>query len=178
MPNLTPLLLFSGLLTAFPLLSVAQTCNTNGLPATTPTSRYIRYDNGTVLDQDTGLMWKACSEGQAWNPAAHSCDLVATRYDKYEALKQADAVNNQGGFASFKDWRLPNIKELFTLVERQCRNPAINLAVFPNTGADDVVISSNYHFIKNDLSIDLSSGHDIFKYGAQKSLVRLVREQK
>lgn len=177
MPNLTPLLFSSCLLAAFPLLSAAQTCNTSSLPATTPTSRYIRYDNGTVLDQDTGLMWKACSEGQAWNPDGHSCDFVATRYRWYEALAQADAVNKQGGFASYKDWRLPNIKELFTLVERQCINPAINLEVFPNTGAGDIVSSSNMQRVQSEWSVNFSEGYDVFRYGAHTSQVRLVRGQ-
>lgn len=132
MPKMMLTTLLSCLLALFPLLTLAQTCNPR-IPATTPTSRFTRFDNGTVLDKHTGLMWKACSEGQTWNKLAHLCELTPEVYEWFAAIQHTQAVNRQDGFADYKDWRLPNIKELLTLVERQCRSPAINLEVFPNS---------------------------------------------
>jgi Protein of unknown function (DUF1566) len=41
-------------------------------------------------------------------------------------------INRLGNFF-FNDWRLPQLRELATITERQCKNPRINLAVFPQT---------------------------------------------
>ncbi len=125
-----------GLLAWLPLTAAAQTCNTDNLPATTPTSRFSRDVNkGTVLDKDTGLMWKICSEGQTWNSETRACDLVANEYQWDDAIELPETLNKNGGFAGYQDWRMPNIKELLSLVERRCQNPAINLDVFPNNTA-------------------------------------------
>lgn len=111
--------------------TAAQTCNPNSIPATTPASQFTDNRNGTVTDKKTGLMWKRCSEGQIWN--GKSCTGNTVSYTWQGALQQAQAGNVRSGFASKRDWRLPNVKELHSIVERQCDEPAIRLTVFPNT---------------------------------------------
>ena len=59
--------------------------------------------NGTVTDTRTGLTWKKCSEGQT----GANCDGEATIYSWEHAIQQANNVNSKGGFAGFKDWRVP-----------------------------------------------------------------------
>ena len=108
----------------------AQICNPESIPASTPDSQLQDNGDGTVTDTQTGLMWKQCSEGQSGNDCSSG---MATVFDWKSALQQAQVVNNSGGFAGFTDWRVPNIKELNSLVERQCADPAINLMRFPNT---------------------------------------------
>jgi len=49
-----------------------------------------------------------------------------------QALQQAKTVNING-FAGFSDWRVPNLKVLISIVEWQCREPAINVSIFPAT---------------------------------------------
>jgi hypothetical protein len=107
----------------------AQTCKPDSIPATTPSSRFTISTNSTVTDKQTGLMWKQCSEGQSGTGCAIG---GASSYNWQSALQQSQTVNNTG-FAGYKDWRLPNVKELRSIVERQCYEPAINAAVFPNT---------------------------------------------
>ncbi|SJM92255.1 DUF1566 domain-containing protein [Crenothrix polyspora] len=134
----------SCLLVLLPLLGNTQTCKTQTITATTPTARFTRFNNGTVFDKYTGLMWKKCSEGQQWNAANHTCNLLATTYDNWQqALQQAQTINSSTGFAGYKDWRVPNIKELITLVEGQCHHPAINLSVFPTTSGSAFWSSSS-----------------------------------
>lgn len=145
MPKPNQTITLACMLMLLPLMSTAQTCRTNTITATTPTSRFTSYVNGTVLDKYTDLMWKTCVEGQQWNAVTRSCNSIAGIYFHYDwrkALQGAQTLNAKGGFAKYKDWHVPNIKELSTLVERQCSSPAINLRVFPNDSGDIVWSSS------------------------------------
>ena len=92
-----------------------------------PDRAYEDHGDGTVTDTRTGLMWKRCSEGQAWYEA--TCNGSARTYTWEAALTAAE----ESRYAGHADWRLPNVKELSSLVE-ECRTfPAINNTVFPNT---------------------------------------------
>lgn len=109
----------------------AQICKPESIPASTPDSQLQDNGDGTVTDRKTGLMWKQCAEGQFGSGCAEG---AATEFNMWQnALLRAEEVNNSGGFAGFTDWRVPNIKELASLVEQQCMEPAINLTRFPNT---------------------------------------------
>lgn len=93
----------------------------------TPTNRYIVNDDATVQDRISGLMWKRCVEGQS---GADCSDSPGTQFSSFAAVIQAA---KQSAFAGYFDWRVPNIKELASIVEPLCGNPAINLEVFPAT---------------------------------------------
>jgi len=109
----------------------AQRCSAS-ITATTPTSDFIDYGNGTVMHTKTGLVWKKCIEGMRFN--GQTCVGIPLQQILWSgALSHAALVNANGGFAGFTDWRVPNIKELSTIVERKCVSPTINLVVFPNT---------------------------------------------
>lgn len=123
-------LLLCGLL---PATSFAQQCNPAAL-ITTPTSRFIDNGDGVVTDTKTNLMWQKCSYGQSGN----DCSTGATIPLPWkESLQYVESLNNSSGFAGHVDWRLPNAKELSSLLERSCFIPAINLAVFPNVDSSN-----------------------------------------
>lgn len=109
------------------LSMAAQTCNPN-IPLDRPDSRYTDNGDGTVTDLVTGLIWKQCAEGLSTTAAACDTGSAAT-FTWQEALERAQSV----GFAFHNDWRLPNFKELMSLVESACAEPAINLTLFPFT---------------------------------------------
>ena len=111
----------------------AQSCNASVIAETMPTGHFLDNGDGTVVDKATGLTWKRCAEGQTWDASASACSGTAASYTWQQALVHAQSLNSSGGFAGKTDWRLPNSKELSTIVERACANPAINLTVFPNT---------------------------------------------
>lgn len=107
-----------------------QTCN-GSVTATAPNSRYTDNGDGTVTDNQTGLMWKQCSEGVSSTTTV--CDTgSAGTYTWQDALTQARIVNSSG-FAGHNDWRVPNYHELASLIERSCYSPAINATIFPVT---------------------------------------------
>jgi len=117
----------------------AQTCHPESIPASTPDSQLQDNGDSTVTDLKTGLMWKQCVEGQSGSDCARGS---AETFSWQQALQRAQTVNSSGGFAGFTDWRLPNIKELRSLVEQQCQDPAINMTRFPATSSDGVWSSS------------------------------------
>jgi len=118
--------------------AVAQSCASNfninvKVTSTAPDGRYTNNGDGTITDHRTKLMWKQCSEGLSSTTTA--CDTgVATTHSWQAALQKAPNVNSSG-FANYSDWRLPNRKELLSLVERQCFNPSVNTTYFPRTAA-------------------------------------------
>ena len=106
--------------------AAAQTCY-DSIPATAPASRFTDNGDGTVTDGATRLQWQRCSEGQAWSGG--TCAGTATAHTWQAALQLAAAAS----YAGQSDWRLPNTKELASIVEQACYDPAIDLAVFPGT---------------------------------------------
>lgn len=107
-------------------LSVARTCNAKML-ADAPDNRYSLQADGTALDKKTGLTWMRCALGQTWNGS--TCTGTPKGYLWKNALQTAEETV----FAGQIDWRLPNIKELQSLVEHRCSGAAINKTAFPNT---------------------------------------------
>lgn len=77
---------------------------------------YVDNQDGTVTDQSTGLMWAKSDSGE--------------RMDWVEALEYAQNANLGG----YSDWRLPNAKELQSLVDyEKTELPAINTEFFEVT---------------------------------------------
>lgn len=74
--------------------------------------RYIALDDGTTTDLDTGLMWSRCLVGQKWDAGTQVCNGERTLLNWKGAL-EAGASFTVGGY---ENWRLPNIKELYSLV--------------------------------------------------------------
>jgi len=111
-----------------PMLQAQQVCN-SAIQASTPSGDFTDHDNGTVTHNRTGLMWQRCAEGQTWS--AGTCTGSANTMSWANAL-QAAVSARVGGFS---DWRLPNIKELQSIVEEKCVSPSINNSIFPNTSA-------------------------------------------
>lgn len=157
----------------FPWAVIQAACNTN-IIAAAPDSRYTDNGNGTVTDKVTDLMWKQCSEGQS--SVGSPCDTGAVAsYTWQQALQQAETLNGGGGFAGYTDWRVPNYKELSSLVERQCASPAINTNIFPNTPASIYFSSSPGAGVANEAwSVEFDGG-GVADYSFTTAAVRLVR---
>ncbi len=148
----------------------AQTCKLElEVPSTTPDSRFTDNGNGTITDNGTGLMWQKCQLGLSGSSCTNGS---ATTHNWQQALDQADS----NILAGYSDWRLPNHKELYSIVEHRCYNPSINTIYFPNTYSNDfwsnspVAIGSDYTWIVN-FNYGYYNGNG--RYDSQ--YVRLVR---
>lgn len=82
-----------------------------------------------VDDTHTGLTWMRCSLGQTWQEDLQTCINTANKMNWKEALQTALAYE----FAGYSNWRLPNKKELASIIEYSCVEPAIDSDIFPNT---------------------------------------------
>lgn len=71
--------------------------------------QYVDHCDGTITDTKTGLMWKRCSEGLS---GVNCEDGKRERYEWENAVRRFKNVE----YAAYKDWRLPTIDELKTLV--------------------------------------------------------------
>ncbi len=93
--------------------------------------------SGTVTDLTTNLMWQQCSAGLSTTTAA--CDTgTAQGYIWNDAISYCEGLSLGG----FTDWRLPNIRELKSIVDLTTLDPAINTAYFPNTQTLSFYLSS------------------------------------
>jgi hypothetical protein len=99
--------------------------------------RYIpSADGAEVMDTKTGLVWRRCAEGMVWNSEAETCDGSPTQFTWTKSL--AHAKDNRAG-----GWRIPNLKELLSIVDYKKFNPSIDLLAFPNTPAEGDFYTTN-----------------------------------
>ncbi len=88
---------------------------------------FIVNEDGTVTDQNSGLIWQHRDDGIArdWRDSLAYCEGL-------ELAGQAD-------------WRLPNIKELQSIVDYSRNNPAIDPSVFTLSDSEGWFWSSTTH---------------------------------
>ena len=100
----------------------------SGEQVTAPDHIYQLRSDGTVIDLRTRLQWKRCSEGQTWDGVTCSGQprLFTSLFNAYKEYRGYS-------FAGYSDWRFPNAKELFSLVESCAGGPALNVTAFPQT---------------------------------------------
>lgn len=157
-------------LVAMSSVTVAQVSE-NTCDSWAPNSRYMISAAGDeVVDLETNLVWKRCSEGQQWNGESCMGTISKLSYD--------DAVVSFPYHAY--QWRLPTFLELSSLRTGEfkkggCSQPAINLSVFPD---DDPAVRrylSATRVASYVRAVDFNSGI-IFNSGATLK-VRLVKNQ-
>ena len=153
-----------------------QVCDTERLLASTPIDRFVLHGDRTLTDTLTGLMWQQCLVGQG----GADCGLdSAHSFSWAEALIYSGETEDLGGYAGHMGWRVPNIRELESIVELQCGRPAINLSLFPNNGVGHLWSSSPYRFYPHySWYLDFEDGVYIYGDRTEKKHIRLVRDSK
>lgn len=152
--------------------------------------RYIINNNGTVIDQQTGLMWQACSFGQTWYE--FTCINNVERMTWLETNAYTESY--WPTFAGHKNWRLPTSEELRTLIycssgkpktwndsEESCdgeyQSPTIDSIAFPKTCTISKYWTSSRH--RNDYNqvwyVKFDKGLFFYANKENTGAVRLVR---
>jgi len=108
------------------------------------TANFTRNDTTQVVtDSKTQLQWKddAIGSTMTWTEAISYCESLT--------------------FATYSDWRLPNVKELTSLVDDSKTSPSIDTNVFEHT-------VSNLYWSSTTYTVDASSAWSVhFSYGPQ-----------
>ena len=111
--------------------SAALLCLGEALPRT---GRFTRADPGNhsepvVEEREIGLIWQGCPAGRS----GFDCQVgTRTRHNWVEALLYCEGLTWGGQ----TDWRLPNVRELSSIVDDQRSSPAIDPQVFPQTPSE------------------------------------------
>lgn len=87
---------------------------------------YTDHADGTVTDNDTGLMWQQAVPSGAYTTAA-------------EAVAYCSTLT----LAGHSDWRLPSMIELYSIVDLGQSAPSINGTYFPSTPSNSTFWSSS-----------------------------------
>lgn len=103
-------------------------------------ARYRDFGDGTVEDRKTGLMWKKCAEGASGALCNNTLPMTfASAADILARVNAVNAVPVSLGLG-YSDWRMPNVKELASLVDRcTTNNLAIDSSLFPNSQSTSYV---------------------------------------
>lgn len=136
-----------------PSISLASTCN-KSIDESTPAYRFIDNGNGSITDSSTMLVWDKCSVGQTYINGI--CDGSPSTFTSL-----SEALNF---VAKIEGKRLPNIKELSSIVERACVNPSINENIFPDTPLAVYISSTpSENSTIQGLTIDFNDGSDAIR---------------
>ena len=132
-----------------------------------------------VTDAQTRLTWRRCVEGMTWDGS--TCKGKPTLYTWSDALAHAQDAAAKSGLA----WRVPNVKELESLLDVSVGYPSIDTTAFPGTPTK---YTFQYTWTSSPFSIggDTSAYANIADFGggivyiagwAEGHVVRLVRDK-
>lgn len=169
--NIVSVIFASACLLQVASVEATQICNSN---ISASTGNQFDNGDGTVTHPTTGLMWKLCSEGYTYSGPS-TCGGGASTLVWSAALLLAKNTN----FAGYSDWRVPNYKELQSLREVRCTNPAIAAGIYP-VGETALGVYWSSTTDKGNpldaLGVDFNSGSsDISVLKTGSAYVRLVR---
>jgi len=90
--------------------------------------------DGTVTDLNTGLMWikSGLADTDTDPPTPYTADGPWRKYNWENAILYCERLE----FAGYSDWRLPNYKELVSILDLSKVNPAVDPRYFPDTRTD------------------------------------------
>ena len=86
----------------------------------------FKVEGAYAIDREAGLIWQRCTVGSRWMDVG--CQ------GEPQAMSLSEAKTN--AMKEGNGWRLPSARELATLIDTDCGNPAIDRRVFPGMTDD------------------------------------------
>lgn len=142
--------------------------------AMTPASpSFTIHPDGTATDNATGLMWDRCLVSPPGSTGPGLCDFVPLTSQSelptsVVPLLQAVSALNAAKHRGYNDWRIPNIKELDSVLDLTLpTNPNVNFpgqvmntTVFPNSGG---FLHARYDMISATQTTQAVGGTSFFR---------------
>lgn len=129
-----------------------------------------------IRDNVTGLIWEFKTDDGSIHDRDNRYTWEKVDGEPYVQDDFIAVLNSGDGFGRYKDWRLPTIKELATIVHRGQILPAINMDYFPNTQIRTYwSATADANYTDYAWNVDFYNSYD---YGSSKSnnyYVRAVR---
>lgn len=126
-----------------------------------------------VIDLKNRVEWLKCSVGQIWENENCTGDPVKL------TLNDAKNLTDQVSIELGGEWRLPNKRELMSLICKHCENVKIDESVFPDTPAEIFWTSQrNWWSPKFFWSVNFFTGYTYGRFVPEKKLfVRFLRDR-
>ena len=126
-----------------------------------------------VIDLKNKVEWLKCSVGQVWDTEKCTGDSIKV------SLKEAEDLLPQVNQELGGEWRLPNKKELVSIICKTCSGAKINETYFPNSQADIYWTSQrNWWSPQFFWSVNFMTGHAYGRFVPEKKLfVRFLRDR-
>jgi hypothetical protein len=144
-----------------------------------PALLYVDHGDGTITDCNTGLMWEKKVPGGDASVTCltdlHGVDSTCTFVQAAGVWIAAINAEGGGGYAGYNDWRVPNIRELQSIVDYGRVAPTINPIFGPTA---DIFYWSSTSFVALPpvaWNVDFLIGSVGFANEANSFRVRAVR---
>jgi hypothetical protein len=117
----------------------------------------------TVTDKKTGLMWQKSDDNteRGWDAAMAYCQNLVLPAVSF----------------GYRDWRLPSVGELKSIVDHRTYDPAINGSAFPGTEPSRYWTATTYASNSSGYAwgVNFSNGNVYYFYKSNTCYVRCVR---
>jgi hypothetical protein len=130
----------------------------------------VSPDGQEVTDRLTGLAWRRCVEGRAFDGVRCAGQRLKATWT--EALAHARRQARETGVA----WRMPNVKELASLLDHE-RLAHVDTKAFPGAGGDYLWTSSSFPADPTPRCLAFPDGGDFSCVGWGTFGLRLVRDR-
>ncbi len=156
-------------ITTFFIIIILTNISINNMHA----NNFLYEKDHLILDLKNNIYWLRCSVGQVWQ--GNNCSGKALKLSMKQ-VKEAKKIAKKdlGG-----NWRLPNRKELESIVCSKCDIPKINEKFFPNTPYEPFWTGEKNRLAKKYYwSVNFFTGHTFGRFpGNIPNFVRFVKER-